>query len=178
MGCDEGRSDGERVSAWLAAFTLSLRNAAIAVDAAGTLLVQACENGSVLDAGYSGRLQGKEELAVVAGCMSLGSLMNSFATQLESAAMRALAEKKAMMAAKPVTNMECTDVRCQDYLAQMSELIAHDEDLVLTTGAAFATMWSYICSGGQYFRVLMALPEFIPALLALLRRVGGLGQPA
>ena len=51
IGLDEARSDGERVSAWLAVFTLGLRNTA--AEAVGKLTVKGYEAGSVLDAAFS-----------------------------------------------------------------------------------------------------------------------------
>eukprot|EP01047_Picozoa_sp_COSAG01_P009425 COSAG01_NODE_387_length_17738_cov_14.410171_1_plen_1092_part_00 len=176
IGLDEGRSDGERVSAWLAVFTLGLRNAATAVEAVGQMFQEAFSRGSLLEAAFCGRLQGEGGLAVLAGAGAVVMLTWSFASQLESAASRASAEAIIITANKVASDCQCSTARCQDYLTHMIALSTH-KNVIIAAGAASALVWPVYCSGASCAKVYIA-SEHVPAMLAFLRRTQALGQPA
>ena len=60
IGLDEGLSNGERVLAFLAVFTLGLRNTTMAVEIVGK--VGSDSMSAVLGAAFSGRLHGRENV--------------------------------------------------------------------------------------------------------------------
>eukprot|EP01047_Picozoa_sp_COSAG01_P130355 COSAG01_NODE_59932_length_297_cov_1.030303_1_plen_92_part_10 len=84
--------------------------------AGGGVAIRGHARDSVVGAALSGRLRGKEGLAVLAGCMSFDMLNASFGTQLKSAAMRASVGKTIHTVGETVASLECTATRCQDYL--------------------------------------------------------------
>eukprot|EP01047_Picozoa_sp_COSAG01_P025923 COSAG01_NODE_1653_length_9619_cov_43.055573_3_plen_686_part_00 len=176
IGLEERRSNKERASAWLSVFTLGLRNTGMAMEAVGKLLVEGCER--VLGAGHTGRLHGQEGLAVVAGFGTALILQFSFAFLLESAAMRDSAEKSFVsMLALMAASAECTAARCQDYLTVLIGLTT-TEDTALALGAALATSFPFVSSARLCASVYVASQEYIPAMLASLRRLEVVGQPA
>eukprot|EP01047_Picozoa_sp_COSAG01_P013145 COSAG01_NODE_610_length_14860_cov_222.563647_4_plen_1950_part_00 len=175
IGLDEGRSNRERVSAFLAVFTLGLRNTAMAVEAVSAVLLDSMS--LVVGAAFSGRLHGREGLAVVAAQNLVYSLMMSFASQLESTATRAASEKLFLVSVRQLASEKCTAARCREYLAVLLEL-STDEDTVLAAGAALATFYPLLGSGAVCAEVYVASQEYIPAMLASLRRQKALDQSA
>eukprot|EP01047_Picozoa_sp_COSAG01_P033239 COSAG01_NODE_2437_length_7694_cov_47.587887_5_plen_1699_part_01 len=176
IATDGARSDGERASAWMAIFTLGLRNTAMAVEVIGKVIdIHDC----CFQDAISGRLDGKQGLAVVAGYMAVLVLEFSFATQLESATMRRLAEEAMCVVvgcSRIATVAECVAERCQEYLLLLLELTRH-EDEALAVGAAYAVGWPAYISGTLCAGVYLATQEYLPAMLALLSRLGVLDQP-
>eukprot|EP01047_Picozoa_sp_COSAG01_P091251 COSAG01_NODE_22894_length_836_cov_4.702849_1_plen_274_part_01 len=177
IGLDEGRSNEERMLAWLAVFTLGLRNAAMAAEKICQVLIKGWEGSSVVGEAYSNRLQGRQGLAVVAAFIVLENLRHILALLLESAPMRASAEKTVLVTGKLATATECTAARCQDYLTGLLDLTS-DEDPVLAAGASFSTILPLMSSGATCAGVYIESTEYIAAMVALLHRFGALNQPA
>eukprot|EP01047_Picozoa_sp_COSAG01_P026761 COSAG01_NODE_1735_length_9365_cov_3.816318_10_plen_616_part_00 len=178
IGLEGGRSDGERVSAWVAAFVLCVRNGAATVEAAGKLLVGGV--GPVMQSAYSNQLKGKDGFAVVAAFARLYNvhLMYATHTRFESGdAGRQSAVQSGFAFLKSMTQLSCTPDTCEDSLKHLLELTA-DDDEILAAGAAEAAPWPLLCAAGTFVSILARSREAPAAMLALCRRLKVVGKPA
>ena len=173
IGCDESLGDGEREAAWMALFALGYRNGAATLGALSKCIVNGV--GSVVGAAFSGRLQGREGLSVLAAWNAAENALVEITLKHADPTVRASAEKAVLALAGAIARLDCTAARYTELMSVMLELSTGD-DLVSAAGAFKTLLWPLIASGAQCAGVVLASQLFPPAALSLLRRIDGQPQ--
>ena len=132
IGCDESRGDGEREAAWMALFALGFRNGVAPLSVLSEYVLEGV--GSVAEAAFLGRLQGREGLSVFAAWQSCPTLLFEIGLKHADPAVRGSAEKAVMAVLGAVARLDCTAARYAELLSVML-LLGTEEDVVLAAGA-------------------------------------------
>eukprot|EP01048_Picozoa_sp_COSAG05_P005418 COSAG05_NODE_321_length_11453_cov_62.107539_2_plen_2300_part_00 len=173
------RTSEEQCAVWMSLFALGLRNCGAEgmVDIIYRARVEALPR--ITASAYSGKLWGREELAVCFCSESVDALCMEIAMQGGDAAIRALMLKAIQAGGKAWLKLNCTAARCAEILPIAIDVVS-DDDIVLASGAALAMCHILMTSGTACGGVVTASLDLPTVLLALLRRLSGgrLRQPA
>eukprot|EP01048_Picozoa_sp_COSAG05_P013631 COSAG05_NODE_1469_length_4793_cov_5883.461014_2_plen_202_part_01 len=117
IGCDESRGDGEREAAWMAFFVLWYRNGAATLGVVAKYVVEGV--GSVVGVAFSGRLQGREGLSVLAAWSSAENGLDEIALKHVDPTVRASAEKTLLAVIGAITKLDCAAARYTRLISVM-----------------------------------------------------------